>query len=350
MVVRSGKAQARRRFTLHVAAAAAGALLLAVSSGSALAAAKYELSYATFFPATHAHTALATEWAKEVEKRTKGVVKINIFPGATLTPPDQTYDSVTKGIADIGMSVASYSKGRFPLSEVIDLPLGYTSGIQATRLANAYYQKFQPKEFADSKMMYVMAYGPGVFHTKKPIGKLEDLKGLKIRCTGTSAKVVAALGATPVAMPMTETYDAIQKGVVEGYVAPQESLKGFKMGEVVSNTTQNFGSSFSLFFFIAMNKQKWDSLPKDVQATIEKVNQEWIDKSGRVWDQIEKEGFEFAHSKGVKVVRLSKAEDVRWAETVKPIITDYVANTKAKGLPGEEALKFCQEWLKKNPT
>src|SRR5512134_1422401 len=124
---------------------------VAFALGAALpAAAKtVELNYATFFPATHAHTLLAIEWGKEIEKRTNGAVKANMFAGATLTPADQTFDSVTKGIADVGMSVASYSKGRFPLSEVIDLPLGYTSGLQATRLANAYFQKFQPKEFAD---------------------------------------------------------------------------------------------------------------------------------------------------------------------------------------------------------
>jgi TRAP-type C4-dicarboxylate transport system substrate-binding protein len=323
---------------------------VALALGAALpAAAKtVELNYATFFPATHAHTVLATEWGKEIEKRTNGAVKVNMFAGATQTPADQTFDSVTKGIADIGMSVASYSKGRFPLSEVIDLPLGYTSGLQATRLANAFYQKFQPKEYADAKIMYVMAYGPGVVHTKKPVEKLEDLKGMKIRCTGTSARVVAALGATPVAMPMNETYDALQKGVVEGYVAPEESLKGFKTAEVVKYTTENLGSSFSLFFFIAMNKQKWDSLPKDVQATIEKVNKEWIDKSGKVWDQIEKEGRDYGVSKGMKIAKLSAAEDARWAETVKPVITDYLSATKAKGLPGEEALKFCQDWMKKN--
>ncbi|MBI5445303.1 MAG: TRAP transporter substrate-binding protein [Deltaproteobacteria bacterium] len=319
------------------------------SSVSALAAPKpVELNYATFFPATHAHTGLVNEWAREIEKRTNGGVKINIFAGGTLTPADQTYDSVLKGIADIGMSVASYSKGRFPLSEVIDLPLGYTSGLQATRLANAYLQKFQPKEFSDAKVMYVMAHGPGIFHTKKPVGRLEDLKGMKIRCTGTSARVVAALGATPVAMPMPETYDALRKGVVEGFVAPEEALKGFKLGEVVGNSTQNFGSSYSLLFWVAMNKQKWDALPRDVQATIEKINQEWVEKSGKVWDQIEREGFEFSQSKGVKIVRLSKAEDERWAEVVKPVINDYVANMKAKGLPGEEALHFAQDWLKKN--
>jgi len=308
-----------------------------------------ELNYAIFFPATHGHTLLATEWAKEVEKRTAGAVKVNIFPGATLLPPDQTYDGVVKGIADIGMSVLSYSKGRFPLTEVLDLPLGYTSGLQATRLANAYYRKFQPKELADVKIMYLMAHGPGILHTKEPVTKLEDLKGLKCRCTGGSAKVVAALGGTPVAMPQNEAYDALQKGVVSGLVSPIETLKGWKYAEVVKYTTRNLGSSYSLGFFIAMNRQKWDALPKEAQAAIEAVNAEWIDKAGKAWDDFDKAGTEFALSKGMKIIELSKEEDARWAELVKPVLNDYVTAAKAKGVPGDEALKFSLEWLKANP-
>ena len=217
-----------------------------------------ELNYSLFFPATHGHTLLATEWAREVEKRSDNAVKITIFPGATLTPADQTYDGVVNGIADIGMSVLAYSKGRFPLTEVLDLPLGYASGLQATRLANAYYARFQPKELADVKVMYLMAHGPGILHTKKPVEKLEDLKGMKIRCTGGSSRIVAALGATPVAMPQNEAYDALQKGVVDGLVSPIETLKGWKFAEVVKYTTRNIGSSYSLGFFVAMNRQKWD--------------------------------------------------------------------------------------------
>ena len=157
------------------------------------------------YPATHGNLILANEWCKEIEKRTNGAVKIPMFPGGTLTPSDQCYDGVVKGISDIGMSVVSYVKGRFPLSEVIDLPLGYTRGSQATRLANEFFEKFKPKEFDDTKVMYLMAHGPGIVHTKKPVEKLEDLKGVKVRGTGTSARVIAALGAVPVAMPMPET-------------------------------------------------------------------------------------------------------------------------------------------------
>jgi TRAP-type transport system periplasmic protein len=308
-----------------------------------------ELTYSIFFPATHGHTLMATEWAKEVEKRTNGAVKINMFPGGTLTPPDQCYDGVVKGISDIGMSVLSYTRGRFPLTEVIDLPLGYTSGIQATRLCNAYYDQFRPKELDDVKIMYLHAHGPGILHSKKPVHTLEELKGMKIRCSGTSAKVVTALGATPVAMPQNEAYEALQKGVVDGLVSPIETLKGWKFAEVVKSTTQNFGSSYTLAFFVAMNKKKWDALPKDVQATIETINKEWIEKTGKAWDELDKEGTAFALSKGNEIIPLSKEEDERWAKKVQPVLADYVAAMKAKNLQGEEALKFCQEWLSKNP-
>ncbi len=308
-----------------------------------------ELTYSNVYPTSHANLILANEWCKEIEKRTNGAIKINMFPGGTLTPSDQCYDGVVKGISDIGMSVVSYVKGRFALSEVIDLPLGYKSGRQATYLANAYYEKFKPKEFEDTKIMYLMAHGPGIMHTKKPVEKLEDLKGMKIRGTGTTAKIVAALGAAPVAMPMPETYDALSKGVADGVVAPIEALKGWKLGEVIKSTTEDYGAAYSLLFFVTMNKKRWEALPKDVQETIEKINKEWIERSAELWDRIDKEGREFTLSKGNKIIPLSSEEDAKWAAAVKPVLDDYVKAMKEKGLPGEEALKFCQEWLKQHP-
>jgi TRAP-type C4-dicarboxylate transport system substrate-binding protein len=199
----------KKRFLAFVCGCFAVLLPMVMAAGPGYCA-TVELTYSIFFPATHGHTVLATEWAKEIEKRTNGAVKINMYPGATLTPPDQCYDGVVKGISDIGMSVLSYTKGRFPLTEVIDLPQGYKSGSQVTNLCNAYYEKFKPKELADTQIMYLHGHGPGIFHTKKPVNKMEDLKGMKIRCTGTS-KSRERLGATPVAMPQTETYDAFKR-------------------------------------------------------------------------------------------------------------------------------------------
>lgn len=306
-----------------------------------------KLNYSIFFPAPHKMTVLATEWAQEIEKRTNGAVKITMFAGGTLTPAAACYDGVVKGISDIGMSVLGYTRGRFPLSEVIDLPLGYKNGLAATKLINDYYAKFKPKELSDVEVMYLHAHGPGILHTKKPVKNLDDLKGMKIVCHGLSAKVVGALGATPVAMPMPERYDALQKGVAEGGVNPIESLKGWKLGEVVKSTTENFGSAYSTGFFVVMNKDKWKSLPPDVQKVIATVNQEWIEKTGKGWDDIDAEGREFTKSMGNQVIPLAKEEDDKWAKLVRPILDEYVANMKAKNLPGDEALKFCLEELKK---
>ncbi len=306
-----------------------------------------ELTYSIFFPAPHKNTVLATQWAEEINKRTNGRVKITMFPGGTLTPADKCYDGVVKGLSDIGMSVVSYTRGRFPLTEVIDLPLGYKSGLAATKLVNAYYKKFKPKEFDDTKVMYLHAHGPGILHTKKPVAKLEDLKGMKIRSTGTVAKIVGALGATPVAMPMPETYDALQKGIAEGVMCPVEALEGWKLGEVIKSTTLNYGSAYTIAFFVVMNKDRWKSLPPDIQKTIEQVNEEWIEKTGKSWDEIDTSGLQFTKKLGNQVIQLSKEEDERWVKAVKPVFDDYVKAMKEKGLPGEEALKFCLEELKK---
>jgi TRAP-type transport system periplasmic protein len=311
------------------------------------ASAQTKLNYSIFFPAPHKNTILATEWAKEIETRTNGKVQITVFPGGTLTPGDKCYDGVEKGISDIGMSVLAYTRGKFPLTEVIDLPLAYRSGLAATKLINEYYKKFTPKEFEGTKVMYLHAHGPGILHSKKAVNKLEDLKGMKIRCTGLAAKVVTALGGTPVAMPMGDTYDSLNRGVVDGSMAPMESLEGWKWGEVVKFTTEDLGAAYSTGFFVVMNKDKWNALPGDIQKIIEKVNGEWIDKTGKSWDEMDKSGKEFALKLGNKIISLSKGEDERWAKAVRPILDEYVSNMKAKGLPGAEALKFCTDRLKK---
>ena len=306
-----------------------------------------ELTYSNFFPAPHKNAILSVEWGKEVEKRTNGRVKVTVFPGGTLTPAAQCYDGVVKGLSDVGLSVLGYTRGRFPLTEVIDLPLGYRNGLEATKLINIFYKKFKPKEFDDVKVMYLHAHGPGIIHTKKPVTKLEELKGVKISCHGLSAKIVGALGGVPVAMPMPDRYDAIQKGVAEGGAFPAEALKGWKLADVVNYTTQNFGSSYTTGFFVVMNKDKWASLSADIQKIIEGINEEWIVKTGQGWDEIDKIGYELAASKGIKIITLSKAEDERWHKLMQPTLDDYVKVTNEKKLPGTEALKFCQEELKK---
>jgi TRAP-type C4-dicarboxylate transport system substrate-binding protein len=309
--------------------------------------AQTKLNYSVFFPAPHKNAVLATEWAKEIEKRTGGKVQITVFPGGTLTPADKCYDGVVKGLSDIGFSVLAYTRGKFPLTEVVDLPLGSKSGLASTRLINEYYKKFKPKELDEVKVMYLHGHGPGILHTKAAVNTLEDIKGKKVRCTGMAAKIVGALGATPVAMPMGETYDALSRGVVDGSMAPFEALQGWKWGEVVKFTTEDWGAAYSSGMFVVMNKDKWNALPPDVQQIIEKVNEEYAEKQGKLWDEIDKAGRDFTLGRGNKIISLSQDENWKWTKAVKPILDEYVKNTKEKGLPGDEALKFCLETLYK---
>ncbi len=302
--------------------------------------AQTKLNYSVFFPAPHKNAVLATEWAKEIEKRTNGKVQITVFPGGTLTPADKCYDGVVKGISDIGFSVLAYTRGKFPLTEVSDLPLGMKTGLVASKVINDYYKKFKPKELDEVKVMYLHGHGPGIIHSKKEIKTLEDLKGMKIRCTGMAAKIVGALGGVPVAMPMGETYDALSRGVVDASMAPQEALQGWKWGEVVKFTIENFSSSYSTGMFVVMNKQKWNALSPDVQQIIEKVNEEYIEKQGKTWDEIEKAGRDYTIARGNKIISLSQNENLKWEKAVKPLLEEYKKNMKDKGLPGEDVLSF----------
>ena len=308
----------------------------------------FSLNYAHFMPMTTQQAQLAEQWCKEVTKRTNGRVKITFFPSGTLAAAPLIYDSVTKGGADVGWSFLSYTRGKFPLTEVIDLPLGYKSGYVATRMANEYYKKFRPKELDGVKVMYLHAHGPGVLSTKKPVYKLEDLNGMKIRSTGLSAKIVQALGGAPVGMSIAEAYDALRTGVVEGVQVPVEALQQWKFADLTKYTTENYGSAYESAGFCVMNKTKWNSLPPDIQNIIEKINEEWIEKTGRLWDQMDKDGKVYAQGKGIKFISLSKEEDSRWAAKMTPIINEYVTSMKAKNLPGAEALSFCTGYLKEN--
>ncbi|MFH1912403.1 MAG: TRAP transporter substrate-binding protein [Pseudomonadota bacterium] len=315
----------------------AGTLLLTFG-GLEARADTTQLTYSIFFPATHGQAKAGEAWAREIEKRTNDQVKINVLAGGALTPADQCFDGALKGISDIGMSCFAYTRGRFPVMEVLDLPMGYPNGRVATRVANEFFRKFMPKELAEVKLLYIHAHGPGLLHTKQPVTTLEQLKGMKIRSTGLSAKVTEALGAVPVAMPQGQTYESLQKGVVEGTFAPIETLKGWKQGEVIKSTTDCSDIGYTTAMFVVMNLKKWNSLPADIRKVMEEVSAQWIDLHGKVWDQIDQEGREYTLSLGNKIVSLSTEENNRWKKAVRPIIDDYVKEVSAKGLPAQQAV------------
>lgn len=306
-----------------------------------------EFVYANFFPPTHIQAKLGESWAKEIEKRTNGQVKITYHPGGALLKGPQMYDGILKGITDIGMSVFAYSRGVFPVMDAYHLPLGYYTGKANTFIINDFYNKFEPKELSKVKVLYLHAHGPGLLHTKKLIEKFEDLKGLKIRSVGTAAKEAKALGAVPVAMGMGGAYEALQKGVVDAHFAPLEVLKGWKQAEVIKYTVESYSISYSNGFYVLMNIDKWNSLPKDVQEVFDLVSAEWIGKHGTAWDTSDVKGREFSLSLGNKMIPLSNAESKRWAKAVEPVIDGYIKAMEAKGMPGRIYVNYVKSLIRK---
>lgn len=301
------------------------------------------LTYSTFFPPTHIQAKTSETWCKEVEKRTDGRVKVQFFPGQTLTRAPQTYEAVTDGIADIGVAALAYTQGRFPVMATMDMPLGYPSGVVATNAANALYEKFNPSEFDETEVMYFHAHGPGYIHTRKnPVQKLEDVKGLRIRSTGMSAKVTSALGGTPVSMAMPDTYQSLQRGVVDGSFHPMETDKGWNMGEVVHNVTIAQSVAYTTLFYVTMNKDKWASINPEDQKIIEEINNEWALKHGEAWDSSDKEGMEFFKEKGGTVITIDEAEAKRWSDAVAPVVDSYIADLDKNKVDGKEVIDFIR--------
>lgn len=306
------------------------------------------LKVSNWFPVGHKQDTLLQEWGKELEKRSGGKVKVNYYAGGTLVPAAQSYDAVVKGIADVGNHVLGYTMGRFPFSQVLDLPIGFPSGAAPTKLANELYNKFKPKEFDDVKILWFHSMPDGFLHTRaKPVEKLEDVKGLKLRCFGSNAKFVGNIGAAPVAMPMPEVYDALSKGVVDGLMSSCEALQGFRTGEHVKYSTENKNTAFGAAFVVMMNKKTWEALPPEVKTIIDQMSPEYIQKYGKMWTEINAAGREWLVQRGVKMIALSPEEEARWFnQGAKPLVEAYVNDTKGKGLPGEDAVRFLMERFK----
>ena len=306
----------------------------------------YEFNYAVFFPATHLQAKTGEAWAKEVEKRSNGRIKISLFHGGTLTKAAQTYEAVETGVADIGMSVFAYTRGRFPLLEGLDLPLGYPDGVTATKVANEMVKKYQPEELSGVHVLYLHAHGPGILASRKKVESVSDMSSMKIRATGLSAKIVDALGGTAVSMSQGDTYESLQKGVVDATFCPIETLKGWKQGEVIDYVVDTKAIGYTTSMFVVMNNDKWNSLPADLQDVMTEVSDEWIAKQGAAWDESDSQGEAFVKELGKTFVSLSDEENSKLTAAMESVYKEYVDAAEAKGLPGADFLNDIQEMLK----
>jgi TRAP-type C4-dicarboxylate transport system substrate-binding protein len=316
----------------------------AVSAGSAN---KIELKLAHFFPSTHpAETQLVQGWAKAVSEATNGVVVITSYPGETLFKAGDIYDNVVEGAADIGLSCFSYNIGRFPEMEAFEQPgIVYKNSKVASKVAWEGVKELNPKCVQDTKLLMVIATGPGDLFTKTLVTKLEDIQGMQIRATGLTAETLKLAGAVPVGMPQSEAYEALQKGIVAGNLAPIEVLKSWKHGEVVDYLTRT-PFLYNNLFYVTMNLDKWNSLPADIQKAITDTTEKFHEEVGiGLWDEQNETALEWAvNEEKMEITELSAEETARWIQAVEPMIDKYVSE---KGEAGQKAIDTVKRLAEK---
>lgn len=305
-----------------------------------------ELNLAHFFPATHpVEKILIPKWIEAVQEATGGQVKVTSYPGETLAKASDMYSGVVSGIADIGISCFSYTRGRFPVLEVFELPgITYDNSKVSGKVAWGGIKKLNPKEVQDTHLLMVFTTGPGHLLTRVPIQKLEDLKGVEIRATGLSAKTLQVLGAVPVAMAQPETYEALSRGIVKGNLSPSEVLQGWRHAEVTSYTTIT-PFLYNTLFFMTFNKDKWNTLSPKLQKAITEANERIYEEVALgLWDIQNDTALNWAvNEKGMCKIVLPQAETQRWIEKVSSIQNEFIGKMDGMGLNGEEILDTVKE-------
>lgn len=312
----------------------------------------FELSLAHFWPGAHVvETELVADWGKAIEEATDGQVKVESYPGGTLAPGPEIYESVVQGVADIGISVYAYTRGRFPVIETFLLPgIGYNTSRAASMAVMEGIERFDPEEIKDTKHILSFSTGPGHLMIDRPIQSMDDLSGLEIGATaGPRADAIEYLGATPVILPMPEWYEALERGMMVGGVAPLEVLEGFRLGEVTGDYITLTPLLYSQKFFMVMNLETWDSLPTDIQIVIEDVSAEYFEENlAGLWDRINESGLEWVKGmKPVEIIELSPEEEARWMEEIVPVQEEHRQFLLEQGLPADEILDAAIEIAEK---
>jgi TRAP-type C4-dicarboxylate transport system substrate-binding protein len=277
-------------------------------------------------------------WKTEVEKRTAGKVAVQTFPGGTLLPAKNIFDGVITGTADIGNFAMSYQPGRFLISEAVDQPVGFASAKAASLALYDLIEKYNAKEFEKVKIITLFTCPPANIMTIKPVKSLKDLKGLELRVGGTQADIIKNLGGIPVAMPQSDTPEALQKGTVKGHVSSMEVLKDFNYAAYTPNAT--ITNLWVVTFAVVMNTDKWNSLPADVKKVIDDMRKEQALWTGKYVDDHVLESLEWSKQKyNLQIHELPASEKAEIPKALKPLIDGYVKRVTDQGLPGDQIMK-----------
>lgn len=295
------------------------------------------LTASCYLPPAHVASVLMGEMMQEIEAKSNGRVEINYAAGGSILTAPKTADGVEQGLADIGLAHIGYTPGRFPVAEILDLPLGYDSSWVGTKVAADFIEKYQPEEWDNYRLLSIWGgTTASVNMASSPIRKLEDFKGKSMRGAGEIADALKALGATPRDIPMAEVYDAMSKGTIDGLLVSAETLKSFKIADVTKYTTYTPCIGNQYLFYIVMNKDKWSSLPDDLKQIFTDLGATYQDKMGLGWNVMNVEGFELAIEQGAEYITLSDEEAARWSKAVEPVLEDYITKMVSKGFAEQE--------------
>lgn len=331
-----------------------GAAAAVLALGAQAAAQEVTLRVHQFLPPQATIPAKAIEpWTKRVEQESGGRIKFELYPSMQLGgAPPSLYDQAKDGVVDIVWTVLGYTPGRFPKAEVFEMPFMVTTG-EATSVAfQEYVEANAMDEFAGVKVIAVHSHGPGLFHTKAPITKLEDLRGMKIR--GGSRVIndmLTRLGAEPVGMPVPAVTEALSKGVIDGTTIPWEVTPSVKTSELVKNHT-GFAGDHGLYtqtFGFIMNLDSYNRLPDDLKKVIDANSGAAVAAEfGRAMDAGDAAGLKMAQDLGNNIVTLDEGETARWKEVANATVEQWYKDMEAAGADGRALYKQATELVAKH--
>ena len=288
-------------------------------------------------------------WAGELEERSGGRVRVQVFPAMQLGgKASDLYGQARDGVVDIVWTSPGYSPGRFPLTEVFELPF-VCGGAEATSQAMMeFYRKWMQDEYADTRPLVFHAAAPAHIHTTdRPVRVLEDLAGLKIRVPShASAATIEALGAVPVGMPVSDVYESLSRGVVGGVWVAWSIMQPFRLHEVTRTHTE--ASLACVLFVLTINKARYLGLPEEIRNAVdESTGMALAKRLGRLWQDDEETGRNLAVQRGNAIFPLSESERERWRSATTPVIEAWLEKVGAMGHDGETMLADARRLVAK---
>lgn len=311
------------------------------------------LRVAHFWPATAMSQKKVLEpWCATITEQSGGQMTCQFYPAMQLGgTPAQLMDLAQDGIADIVFTLPGYTPGRFPIMEVMELPFMTIDGEYSSRVAWQIYQEFAQEEFAMVKPLAFNVHDRGqILNNRRPITKIEDFKGLKLRApTRLTNKMVEALGATPVSIPMPALTDATSKGVVDGVVLPWEVIPTLKLQEVARYASEINAPDpvlYSALFTISMNKYKYEALPPKLKKIIDdNTGANFSQQLGRTWDEQITTARQKIEDNGNPINQIASDEVARIQEAAKQVEADWITEMNAKGYDGQAIVNRAKELI-----